>query len=105
MADYGENITTATLVPKVTTPTLVKEYRPIACSTTLYKFISKILTSKLKIVVDHLVSSSQSAFIKRRNILDNVILAYDLVKGYIQKRVSPRCTIKVDIRKVYDSVE
>lgn len=27
------------------------------------------------------------------------------MKGYNRKNVSPRCTIKVDIRKAYDSVE
>ncbi|XP_070002527.1 secreted RxLR effector protein 78-like [Nicotiana tabacum] len=40
-----------------------------------------------------------------RNILNNVILAHELIKGYTQKAVSPSCMIKVDIRKAYDSVE
>lgn len=99
------NCTTVTLVPKVASPTYVKEYRSIACCTTLYKVIAKILTEKLKIVVDYVVGPAQSAFIEGRNILDNVILAHELVKGYTQKGVSPRCLIKIDIRKTYDSVE
>lgn len=74
------NVTTVTLVPKVSTPTLVNEYTPIACYTTVYKLISKVLTHKLKTVVDYIVSSSQSAFIEGRNILDNVIIAHELVK-------------------------
>ncbi|XP_019228166.1 PREDICTED: uncharacterized protein LOC109209363 [Nicotiana attenuata] len=32
-------------------------------------------------------------------------MAHELIKGYSQKNVSPRCMIKVDIRKAYDSVE
>lgn len=55
-------------------------------------------------MVDFTVSSSQSFFIKGENILENVIISHELVKGYSRKRVSPGCTIK-DIRKAYDSVE
>ncbi|XP_019242083.1 PREDICTED: uncharacterized protein LOC109222144, partial [Nicotiana attenuata] len=59
----------------------------------------------LKTVVDLIVGHAQSAFIEGRSILDNVIIAHELVKGYNKKGVSPRCIIKVDIRKAYDSVE
>ncbi|XP_019227753.1 PREDICTED: uncharacterized protein LOC109209040 [Nicotiana attenuata] len=55
-------------------------------------------------VVDQIVGASQSAFIAGRSILDNVIVAHELVKGYTQKGISPRCIIKMDIKKAYDSV-
>nr|XP_009778828.1 PREDICTED: uncharacterized protein LOC104228121 [Nicotiana sylvestris] len=99
------NCTTLTLIPKVASPNSVKEFRPIACCTTIYKIISRIITAKLKLVVDSIVGESQSAFIEGRNILDNVIIAHEMVKGYNKKGVSPRCCIKIDIRKAYDSVE
>lgn len=99
------NCNTITLVPKVSNPTYVREYRYIACCTTMYKIIAKILTVRLKIVADSLVGPSQSAFIAGRSILDNVIMAHELVKGYTQKGLLPRCLIKIDIRKTYDSVE
>ncbi|XP_059284882.1 uncharacterized protein LOC132038189 [Lycium ferocissimum] len=99
------NSTTVTLVPKVANPNYVKDYKPIASCTTLYKLISKVLMVRIKTVVDKLVGQSQSAFIEGRNILDNVIIAYELINSYSQKHVSPRCTDKVDIRKAYDSVE
>ena len=37
------NFTTLTLVPKVPNPTYVKEFRRIACCTTVYKLIAKVL--------------------------------------------------------------
>lgn len=71
----------------------------------MYKLILKILTSKLKSVVHYIVSPSQSVFICCRNILDNVVVAHEIVKEYSQKGVSPRYTIKVDIRKAYNPME
>lgn len=55
------NNTSVTLVPKVTNPTYVKDFRPIACCNTVYKLISKIITNRLKPMVDKLVGKSQSA--------------------------------------------
>ncbi|XP_059291376.1 uncharacterized protein LOC132044854 [Lycium ferocissimum] len=54
----GVNITTVTLIRKVSAPSPMKEYRHIVGSSTLYKIISKILTAKLKKVVDYIVSPS-----------------------------------------------
>lgn len=61
----------------------LEEFRPIACCSTVYKFLAKILTSRLKRVVDYIVGNSRSAFIEGRIILDNVIIDHELVKGYI----------------------
>lgn len=100
-----KNCTTVTLVPKVTNPTFVKEFRPITYCTTLYKLIAKVIIARLKLVVDYLVRPSQSTFIEGTKIMDNVIVAHEMVKGYTQKVISPRCLVKVDIGKAYDSVE
>lgn len=99
------NTTAITLVPKVSNPTKVKDYRPIACCTTLYKIISKVLTRRLKNVITKLIGGSQSAFIEGRSILDNVLFSHELFKCYGRKWISPRCVLKVDLRKAYDSLE
>lgn len=38
-------------------------------------------------------------------ISDNIVLSHELVKGYNRMNVSPRCMLKIDIQKAYDSVE
>ncbi|XP_019227742.1 PREDICTED: uncharacterized protein LOC109209032 [Nicotiana attenuata] len=43
------NCTTITLIPKVVNPNFVKEFRPIACCSTMYKIIAKLLTNRLKL--------------------------------------------------------
>lgn len=41
----------------------------------------------------------------RRDVNDNIILKHDLVKLYNRKGISKRCMIKVDTKKIYDSIE
>lgn len=55
------NCTYVTLLPKVENATSIKDYRPIACCSVLYKIISKILTNRFQQVIQYLVSDSQSA--------------------------------------------
>ncbi|KAL2228622.1 UNVERIFIED_CONTAM: hypothetical protein Sindi_1841900 [Sesamum indicum] len=49
--------------------------------------------------------SGASAFVPGRSIGDNIMLAQELFTGYNQSRLPPRCALKVDIRKAYDTVE
>jgi len=99
------NNTYVTLIPKIPNATSIKNYRPIACCSVIYKIISKVLTNIMQDVQDSIVSESQYAFIKGRVIFDNIILSHELVKSYGRKGVSPRCMLKIDLQKAYDSLE
>lgn len=44
------------LVPKVKTPELVNEYRPISLCNVLYKIIAKILANRLKVMLSEIIS-------------------------------------------------
>ncbi|XP_056685808.1 uncharacterized protein [Spinacia oleracea] len=52
-----------------------------------------------------MMNDSQAGLIPGRNIADNILLASELVKCYSRKYISPRCMIKVDLKKAYDSLE
>jgi len=99
------NCTLVTLIPKVENPKTVKEYRPIACCTVLYKIISKVLAKRLHDVIQSVICDSQARFIPGRKISNNVLLAHELVKAYTRKNISPRNMLKIDLQKAYDLVE
>ncbi|KAL0455462.1 UNVERIFIED_CONTAM: LINE-1 reverse transcriptase [Sesamum latifolium] len=98
------NATLLVLIPKVQLPVRVSDYRPIACCNVIYKVITKILVRRMQLIFHLLIDHTQTAFVPRSSISDNVLLAQELLARYNQARLPRRCTIKVDIQKAYDSV-
>ena len=74
------NSTLITLVLKIPNPSTVADFRPIACCNVVYKCITKVLANRLQACLNFLVNSNQTAFIKGRNISENVLLAHELIK-------------------------
>ncbi|XP_074270876.1 uncharacterized protein LOC141594786 [Silene latifolia] len=99
------NVTLVTLISKKDIPQTVKDFRPISCCSTIYKTVSKILTNRLKDIMVYLVGPEQAAFVKDRNLFENVMLTQSLVKGYTRKHITPRCMLKVDISKAFDTLQ
>ncbi|GKU86882.1 hypothetical protein SLEP1_g1354 [Rubroshorea leprosula] len=98
------NSTIISLVPKVLNPVKMTEFRPIACCNILYKFITKILANKLKQTLPLFISKNQCAFVEGRQMVENVLLAQEVVKHYHKPQLSPRCALKIDLMKAFDFV-
>ena len=98
------NATIISLVPKVPNPSRMSDFRPISCCNTIYKCISKIISKRLQGILPSLIDQAQSAFIKRRKICDNVLLAQDLLRDYHKSGGKPRGSAKIDLMKAYDSL-
>lgn len=92
------------MVPKVSNVATLHDYRPISCCNVMYKCIMKILTLRMIKVVQKLVSPCQSAFVPGGVIQDNILLAHELVNSYHRNNGSPRCAVKIDLKKAYDTV-
>ncbi|XP_013589064.1 PREDICTED: uncharacterized protein LOC106297349 [Brassica oleracea var. oleracea] len=101
----GVNSTILALVSTKTDSMEMRDYRPTACCNVLYKVVSKILANRLKLLLLRIITENQSAFIKGRLLMENVLLASELVKDYHKEDVSPRCVMKIDISKAFDSVQ
>ena len=101
------NHTYIVLIPKIKIPVKVSDYRPISLCNVIYKIIAKVLANKLKQVLPHIISPTQSAFVPGRLITNNVLVAYEALHMMHGRKKGKNGTLamKLDISKVYDRVE
>lgn len=100
----GINSTILALIPKRDGVREMKDYRPISCCNVIYKVISKILANRMRLILPTIIAANQSAFLKDRLLIENILLAMGLVKDYHKDTISSRCAIKIDISKAFDSI-
>ncbi|XP_056845199.1 uncharacterized protein LOC130496777 [Raphanus sativus] len=101
------NHTHVRLIPKVSKPQKVSEYRPIALCNVYYKIYSKIITRRLQPLMEKLISENQSAFVPGRAIGDNVLITHEVLHYLKSSKAEQRCAmaIKTDMSKAYDRLE
>lgn len=73
-------MTWATLIPKTDDAKKLKDYRPISIIECVYKVVSKLLANHLHVVMDGLVSKTQSTFVQGRQILDGALIANETIQ-------------------------
>ncbi|CAJ2673682.1 unnamed protein product [Trifolium pratense] len=100
----GLNATFIALIPKVDSPQRLNDFRPISLVGSLYKILAKVLANRLRVVMGSVISESQTAFVKGRQILDGILVANEVVDE-ARKSKKELLLFKVDFEKAYDSVE
>ncbi|PNX96867.1 ribonuclease H, partial [Trifolium pratense] len=101
------NETNICLIPKCENPGSMKDMRPISLCNVLYKMVSKLLANRLKGCIEKCVSEEQSAFIEGRSILDNALIAIEVIHALKRKTrgMKGELALKIDISKAYDKVD
>jgi hypothetical protein len=99
----GINTTYVIILSKTVEPIEFKDFQPISMIHGIYKIIAKILASRLKAVMQDIISINQSAFIADRNIIDGFMIANELVSD-LKNRKAAGLIFKIDFYKAFDSV-
>ncbi|XP_074301412.1 uncharacterized protein LOC141632799 [Silene latifolia] len=98
------NRTAIALIPKVSSPETVDNFRPISLCNVIMKIVTKCISNRLKGVMSFLVGDYQNGFVPGRHIADNILLSHELLHHISNKRVGKRglIAVKVDMSKAYD---
>jgi hypothetical protein len=67
------------LIPKDDNPISMKDYRPIVLCNVLYKIMVKFIANILSGILPEIISPTQTDFIPRRSITNNVVIAFETI--------------------------
>jgi len=99
----GVNATFIALVPKVDQPSTPDKYRLIALCNIIYKIVSKIIASRLNLLLPLIISPKQSRYVEGRQITDGIILTHEIIHSLkISKKAG--MLLKLDLSKAFDSL-
>lgn len=97
------NKTLIVLIPKVLGSEVVSHFRPINLCTVPYKVLTKVIVNRLKPLMPQLVAKNQTSFVGGRHIMDNVVVAQEVIHSTkIKKGKKGWMAIKIDMEKAYD---
>jgi hypothetical protein len=89
----------------VKSPSSVNHFRPISLCNTIYKTISKLIVSRIRPILDKLISPAQSAFILNRWIAENQLIVHELLHSFRRRKVTGGfIALNIDLQKAYDWV-
>lgn len=91
------------LVPKGEGACIVTDYRPISLINSCMKLVTTILAVRLNKVLQNLVSTTQSGFMKGRQTTDSILVASEVIQGLKSKCIKG-LVLKLDFEKAFDTI-
>jgi hypothetical protein len=83
---FSLNFGVITLIPKVQEANVIQKYRPICLLNVSFKIFTKVATNRLSLVADKVVSPTQTAFVRGRNILEGVVILHETIHELHRKK-------------------
>jgi hypothetical protein len=82
----------------------LRDFRSISLLGCIYKLLAKVLAVRLAKVIDPLILLTQTAFLKGRQLVEEVVVVNEVI-DYAKKTGKECFILKVDFEKAYDSVD
>ena len=83
---------------------IIENWQPLMLLCTDYKIFAKIISNRISLVIDQLVSNDQTGFIKSRYIAQN-LMDLNCVLLHAETNNIPAAIVAIDFCKAYDSLE
>ncbi|KAK6153216.1 hypothetical protein DH2020_012855 [Rehmannia glutinosa] len=99
----GLNASFMSLIPKTKDANVIENFRPIVMSNFIFKIITKILATRLGLIIADYLSPAQFGFIPGRQIHGCIAMVSE---GFnvLQGRTDSNMILKIDIRKAFDTL-
>lgn len=91
------------LIPKSGNPQLVTNYRSITLLNSTYKIQAKLLAARLKPMLLSLICSSQTGFVPRRSIFENIFTVKESMERVVESHQN-LVLMLLDYEKAFDRV-
>lgn len=84
----------------------MRDLRSIELCNVSYKILSKFVDNRLKLVLPHIISETQSAFVPNHFMTDNIMISFEIMHYLKRKTVGKDgyMAIKLDMSKTYDRI-
>ncbi|XP_057442557.1 uncharacterized protein LOC130734228 [Lotus japonicus] len=97
--------TLVVLIPKVDSPSTVKELRPISLCKVTYKLLTKVIVTRMRSIMSRIIGPMQNSFLPGRGTMDNAFLAQEIIHHMnTSKARKGSLAFKIDLEKAYDSI-
>ena len=98
---FSLNFGVITLLPKTQDASKIQQYKPICLLNVSFKIFTKVATIRINSVAEDLISSTQTAFMRGRNILEGVVILHETIHELHRKNQS-EVIFKIDFEKAYE---
>lgn len=100
------NSTHICLVPKTTTTSSIRKFRPISLSITLYKIITKVIVFDIKHLFPDITGPTHSSFLTNHQASDNALVVQEILNFFkTSKQRNSQLLMKIDLEKAFDCME
>lgn len=96
--------TNLVLIPRKDLVETFPDLIPISLSNFINKVISRVILDRCEFELPKLISSNQSGFVKRRRIIENVMLTLEIISDSRLRRKPANMVLKLDMSEAFDRV-
>lgn len=96
--------TNLVLLPKKNLEQNFSGLRPLSLSNFINKVLSRVLQNMLERLLPQLISTNQLGFVKGRSIIENILLAQEIVTDTGKRGKPVNVIMKLYMKKAYDRV-